>query len=506
MKNLTFFALLCWGFLCHASPTSKDTIYTSMKTLMREVKTTRKKTATYYLHLATSDDKDVKVRIDLKQIDAEIPIYKSNELDIKKLLALKEESLEAPMKKFEEFKIKLATWKAKNKEVEDLKEQIKTLKSGDSLACDTQSIDSVQEIVDQKSVELANNDKAYNEAFNEYEKMIGDVLGNLKNQYTERLSSAIEEAYNKLGNIETVFLSAQDSPTWHDIRINLIKLDARRQMKVSYTARSAKKVTENITAGKFYYILHFAEFGLFFPAKVQGVIDAIKQKEIKLNPFLTGERFALVCDDQDRTQHHINNVMDPWGYDVEKEIKPKPGDPLVEMEIASPGASGKKGGTFGCTRNGEHRKCEKGLKYHGGMDIYAEQDTKLYSMYAGTVISLFDKIGRDVYHSSSEKRHRFSDSYVASLGNDIQIQSEINGKIVVIRYCHLNAINVKVGDNVKQGDIIGLTGRNGNAGKKDGMYASNEPHLHLQIKVDNKTENPNDYFGTKFDNNGLKQN
>lgn len=319
MKNLTFFALLCWGFICHASPIPKDTIYTSMETLMREVKTTKKKTATYYLHLATSDDKDVKVRIDLKQIDAEIPIYKSNELDIKKLLALKEESLEAPMKKFEEFKIKLATWKAKNKEVEDLKEQIKTLKSGDSLAWDTQSIDSVQEIVDQKSVELANNDKAYNETFNEYEKMIWGVLGNLKNQYTERLSSAIEEAYNKLGNIETVFLSAQDSPTWHDIRINLIKLDARRQMKVSYTGRSAKKVTENITAGKFYYILHFAEFGLFFPAKVQDVIDAIKQKEIKLNPFLTGERFALVCDDPDRTQHHINNVMDPWGYEINKE-------------------------------------------------------------------------------------------------------------------------------------------------------------------------------------------
>ncbi|WP_127142057.1 M23 family metallopeptidase [Flagellimonas marinaquae] len=503
MKNLTFFALLCWGFICHASPTPKDTIYTSMETLMREVKNTKKKTATYYLHLATSDDKEVKVRIDLKQIDAEIPIYKSNELDIKKLLALKEESLEAPMKKFEEFKIKLATWKAKNKEVEDLKEQIKTLKSGDSLAWDTQSIDSVQEIVDQKSVELANNDKAYNEAFNEYEKMIGDVLGNLKNQYTERLSSAIEEAYNKLGNIETVFLSAQDSPTWHDIRINLIKLDARRQMKVSYTARSAKKVTENITAGKFYYILHFAEFGLFFPAKVQDVIDAIKQKEIKLNPFLTGERFALVCDDQDRTQHHINNVMDPWGYDVEKEIRPKPGDPLVEMEIASPGASGKKGGTFGCTRNGEHRKCEKGLKYHGGMDIYAEQDTKLYSMYAGTVISLFDKIGRDVYHSSAKEEYRYSESYVGSLGNDIQIRSEINGKIVVIRYCHLNAINVKVGDSVKQGDIIGITGRNGNAGKKGGMYASNEPHLHLQIRVNNKTENPNDYLGTKFDTNGL---
>jgi hypothetical protein len=323
MKNLTTLIFLCLGFLCHASPTSKDTIYTNVESLMKEVESTNKKTATYYLVLKDTKDKDVKVRIDLKQIDADIPIYQSDELDIKKLLALKEESIEEPMEKFKEFSVKLEDWKTVNKEVKVFKAQIKSLKTGDSLTWDMQSIDSIQKIIDQRVIVLANNDKAYNEAFNEYEKMINDVLGNLKDKYTERLSSAIEEAYQKLENAETVFLTAQDTPTWHDVRINLIKLDARRPMKVSYIARSAKKVTENITAGKFYYILHFAEFGLYFPTKVQDIIDDIKQKEVKLNPYLPAERFALVCDDQYRTQHYINSVVDYKNYKGELDATPR---------------------------------------------------------------------------------------------------------------------------------------------------------------------------------------
>ena len=310
--------MLCMGILCHASPNPKDTIYTNVDALMKKLGTTKKKTATYYLVLKEGDEDKVKVRIDLMQIDADIPIYKSNDLDIKKLLALKEESLVEPKKKFEEFKVKLADWKTLDNEIEALKSQIETLKSGDSLTWDMQSIDSVQQIVNQKGIELSDKDKAFNKSFDEYEKMIGDVLGNLKDQYTERLSSAIEEAYHKLENTKTVFLTAQDAPTWHDVRINLIKLDARRPMKVSYTARSAKKVTENISVGKFYYILHFAEFGLYFPAKVQDIISEIKGKELNMNPFLEEEPYALVCDDQDRTQDHINNVMDPWDYSVEE--------------------------------------------------------------------------------------------------------------------------------------------------------------------------------------------
>jgi len=317
MKSLTTLIVLCLGFLCYASPNPKDTLYTNMESLMKEVKSTKKKTATYFLVLKNGDKDEVKVRIDLKQMDADIPLYKSDALDIKKLLAIKEENLEAPLKKFAEFKVKLADWKTVNNEIEALESQIETLKSGDSLMWDMQSIDSVQQIVDQKDIELSDKDKAFNESFDEYEKMIGDVLGNLKDQYTERVASAIEEAYHRLENTETAFLSAQDAPTWHDVRINLIKVDARRPLKVSYTARSAKKITENISVDKFYYILHFAEFGLYFPTHVQNIISDIKDRELKMNPFLEEEPYALVCNDQDRTQDYINSVVNPWGYNLE---------------------------------------------------------------------------------------------------------------------------------------------------------------------------------------------
>lgn len=318
MKNLIAIVILCMGFLCHASPKPKDTIYTNVEALMKKVGTTKKKTATYYLVLKDGDDKEVKVRIDLKQMDAEIPMYKSSELDIKKLLALKEATMEAPLRKFAEFKVKLEEWKSVNKEVKALEAEIKTIKSGDSLAWDILSIDSMQEIVDEKKLERNNKDKEYNDVFNEYEKMTGGMLGDLKNQYNNRLSSAIEEAYHKLENIETVFLGVQDSPTWHDVWINLIKLDARRPMKVDYVARGAINVTENVSVGKVFYILHYAQIGILFGNQVQPIIDNIKEKEIKLNPYLLNERYALVCDDPERTQAHINSVVNPWDYDLEE--------------------------------------------------------------------------------------------------------------------------------------------------------------------------------------------
>jgi hypothetical protein len=114
VKNLPIIILLFAGVLCFASTNPKDTIYTNTETLLKEISSTNKQTATYYLVLKNSDDRDIKVRVDLKTIDAEIPLYKSGEFDVKKLLALKEESLEAPKKKFAEFESKLNEWKIVN--------------------------------------------------------------------------------------------------------------------------------------------------------------------------------------------------------------------------------------------------------------------------------------------------------------------------------------------------------------------------------------------------------
>ena len=79
---------------------------------------------------------------------------------------------------------------------------------------------------------------------------------------------------------------------------------------------------------------------------------------------------------------------------------------------------------------------------HKGIDLYAVQNTKIYSMHEGVVTSIFDKVKKDEYFGGkSKKKVKYSSTYVGSLGNDIQIKSKINNKDVIIRYCHLNKEN-----------------------------------------------------------------
>ena len=55
------------------------------------------------------------------------------------------------------------------------------------------------------------------------------------------------------------------------------------------------------------------------------------------------------------------------------------------------------------------------------------------------------------------------------------------------RFCHCSKINVRVGDEVEQGDIVGLTG--GRPGAR-GAGTSSGPHLHWEKYVSNVPRNP----------------
>jgi murein DD-endopeptidase MepM/ murein hydrolase activator NlpD len=58
-------------------------------------------------------------------------------------------------------------------------------------------------------------------------------------------------------------------------------------------------------------------------------------------------------------------------------------------------------------------------------------------------------------------------------------------------FCHMQKINVKPGDNVKQGDVIGISG----GGKGDvGHGRSDGRHLHFTLRKDGKLVNPIDYI------------
>ena len=155
------------------------------------------------------------------------------------------------------------------------------------------------------------------------------------------------------------------------------------------------------------------------------------------------------------------------------------GNPLVSMSVAASNNYGNyEGGTYGYTRNNH-------TKYHSGLDLFAPEGTPVFSMYDGVVVRVISDI---------------PDQYIKnSFGNEIRIQSVIDGDVVIIQYAHLLSENavcnsartlmpLSVGDFVFQGEHIGYTGRSGNA------YSVPNKHLHLGVIKDGVWVNPVDYI------------
>ena len=107
--------------------------------------------------------------------------------------------------------------------------------------------------------------------------------------------------------------------------------------------------------------------------------------------------------------------------------------------------------------------------FHSGLDLIAKVGTKVKSVGAGTVAFA-----------------GFQGSY---------------GKLVVVnhqggkqsRYAQLESIAVKVGQTVKQGDLLGTVGTTGTP-------SSNQPHLHFEMRYASSlgwvAENPSSYLKT----------
>lgn len=101
-------------------------------------------------------------------------------------------------------------------------------------------------------------------------------------------------------------------------------------------------------------------------------------------------------------------------------------------------------------------------KFHYGIDFTAPTGTEVYSTGNG-VIEIID----------SSKR---------GYGNKIVLNHGFGYKTL---YAHLNGFNVKQGQKVKRGDVIGFVGNTG---------MSTAPHLHYEVSINGKKVNPINYF------------
>jgi len=78
-------------------------------------------------------------------------------------------------------------------------------------------------------------------------------------------------------------------------------------------------------------------------------------------------------------------------------------------------------------------------------------------------------------------------------GNCVRINHGIiSGKKVTSTYIHLNTINVRVGQQIKQGHIIGTVGSTGKY--PNGQPSSTGPHLHLSVYENGQHVNPYKYI------------
>ena len=144
---------------------------------------------------------------------------------------------------------------------------------------------------------------------------------------------------------------------------------------------------------------------------------------------------------------------------------------------------------------------------HKGIDIISGATYKdVHSLMCGTVEAVVSSFSTNQYKSSS-------------LGNVINIKSkDKNGNTVYILYCHLDRVNVTVGQAISHGTIIGKSGSTGNAAQilddkgklKNGIYKENW-HCHIEATSQGAglttffgkdRLQPEDYMKTKFDENG----
>ena len=107
------------------------------------------------------------------------------------------------------------------------------------------------------------------------------------------------------------------------------------------------------------------------------------------------------------------------------------------------------------------------IKKHDGIDLSGKLNTPIYSTGYGKVI--------DIKYSTT------------GYGNVIKIKH--NDSIETV-YAHLNSIDVKIGDIVQQHQKIGAMGKSGLA---TGV------HLHYEVRLHNKAQNPLNYFSPFID-------
>lgn len=103
----------------------------------------------------------------------------------------------------------------------------------------------------------------------------------------------------------------------------------------------------------------------------------------------------------------------------------------------------------------------------------------VYRMHEG--VDIINDVGTAVY-ATGDGVVRFSGRTQGGYGTVVDI---VHGYGYSTLYSHLSRVNVKPGQRVRRGELIGLSGRSG---------LVSGPHLHYEVRLNGRKQNPVDYF------------
>ena len=112
---------------------------------------------------------------------------------------------------------------------------------------------------------------------------------------------------------------------------------------------------------------------------------------------------------------------------------------------------------------------------HTGTDIGVSIGSNVYSAASGTVV-----VAKTITTDPNGAKYQGYGNYII-----VDHGTGSDGKNMKTLYGHLSSVNVSVGQNVAQGQVIGYSGNTGN---------STGPHLHFEVRVNNVCVNPMSYF------------
>ena len=140
--------------------------------------------------------------------------------------------------------------------------------------------------------------------------------------------------------------------------------------------------------------------------------------------------------------------------------------PLKTMKLRTKQLDSSYGATFGQVRNW-NAESKHFTKFHQGWDLEAPTGTDCYAVADGIVVAVgvHPQFGRYV-------NLQFNESATAP-------RSSAPGDLFAF-YAHLSLALVHVGQSVRAGEKIGLTGHSGNA-------SASAPHLHFEIRSTSTT-------------------